>query len=413
MGRSPLAVIFLTVFIDLVGFGIVIPILPYYAMQYQATPMEVGILMSIFSLVQFVASPIWGRISDRVGRRPVIITSLTAGGLGYLAFGFAPSLPWLFAARAIAGAAGGSISAASAYIADVTKPEDRAKGMGLIGAAFGLGFIFGPAIGGILTDESAHVGALIGGSFGQMLIERKLAMPMFFAAALSIFNAILAAIRLPESLTPELREKAKGNVRRGRLEAFLHALGKPALGSLLIVSFLGLTGFSMMEATFAMLMKARMNLTPKQVGYVFAFIGVVAVIIQGGLIGRLTKRFGEWRLLYFGLATMALGFMVLTQVTHWGPLLATCASLAVGNALMTPSLNALISRTAAAHEQGGTLGVSQSAGALARIAGPSIGGVLFGVFFAWPYVAGSFLLLIAFGVAVAASSRFSERRAVA
>lgn len=413
MGRSPLAVIFVTVFIDLVGFGIVIPILPYYAQQYGASPREVGMLMSIFSFVQFFMSPVWGRISDRIGRRPVVITSLLAGGAGYVAFGFAPTLAWLFAARAIAGAAGGSISAAQAYIADVTKPEDRAKGMGMIGAAFGLGFIFGPAIGGILADEAPRIGHFIGGPFGALLIERPFAAPMFFAAGLSVTNAIAAIFRLPESLSPELRRQASAVVRKGRLQTFIHALGKPTLGSLLLVSFLGLTGFSMMEATFAMLMKLRMNLSPKEVGYIFAFIGVVAVIIQGGLMGRLNRRFGEWRLLYFGFGILVVGFIVLPQVQHWAPLLVTCAAIAIGNALMTPSLNALISKTAAAHDQGSTLGVSQSAGALARIAGPSLGGLLFGVFFAWPYVAGALLLLLAFGVTLAASNRAGRTDALA
>jgi len=404
MRRSPLAVIFVTVFLDLVGFGIVIPILPYCAETYGASPRTIGFLLSIFSLMQFVMAPVWGRVSDRIGRRPVLLVALTASAVSYVGLGLAPTLTWLFIARGFAGAAGGSISTAQAYIADVTTPQDRAKGMGLIGAAFGLGFILGPAIGGLLAGESQWIGHHLGGAPGAFIAAHRLAAPMFFAAGLTTLNVIAAAVRLPESLSPEMRRLARGK-RAPRLRALMTALSRPHLGSLITVFFLATAGFSMMEATFALLAERRMGLTEKEVGGVFAFIGVIAVIIQGGLIGRLTRRFGEWRLLPTGLGFVSLGLLGLAFAQAWPGLLLAGAILSLGNALTAPSTNALISRTAAAHEQGGTLGLSQSAGALARIIGPSIGGALFGLSDRWPYFGGATLTLLALVVSLVASSR--------
>jgi MFS family permease len=406
MKRSPLPVILLTVFIDLVGFGIVIPILPYYAKEYGASAVGATALLSIFSAAQFLMAPLWGRFSDQVGRRPVLLFAMTATATSYVVMGLAPTLAWLFIARAGAGAAGGSISAAQAYMADITAPEDRAKGMGLIGAAFGLGFILGPAIGGILTSEAPRIGAAIGGSVGGYVSVHHIALPMFFAAALSGVNILMALVRLPESLSPELRRMVAGR-RVPRFRALAGALARPHLRSLLAVFGLATIGFSMMESTFALFMKERLGLNASQVAYVFVFVGLLAVIVQGGLISRLTRRFGEWRLLPVGLATVSVGLLGLTQAGSLGAMLLTSAFIAIGNALTTPSLNALISRTAAAHEQGGTLGVSQSVGALSRILGPLLGGALFGLSVTATYVGGAVLLLCALAVTTLTSPRAS------
>jgi MFS family permease len=359
--------------------------------------------------MQFLMAPVWGRLSDRIGRRPVLLFAMAASAGSYVTMGLAPTLAWLFVARGAAGAAGGSVSAAQAYIADITPPKDRAKGMGLIGAAFGLGFIFGPAIGGLLSAHAPAIGAALPGSLGGYILAHPISLPMFFAASLSVLNILAALVRLPESLSPELRKLVAR--REPRLRALMTALSRPHLRGLVIVFFLASSGFSMMEATFALLMKERLGLSLQAVTQVFVFVGVVAVIIQGGLIGRLSRRFGEWRLLGLGLLSVAIGLVGLTQVTGMNGLLGASAFIAGGNGLSTPSLQSLISKTAAAHEQGGTLGVSQSAGALARIIGPLVGGLVFDFYFGAPYLLGAALLLSALVVTWIVSGQEAEAQA--
>jgi MFS transporter, DHA1 family, tetracycline resistance protein len=360
MKRSPLLVIFVTVFIDLVGFGIVIPVLPFYVegTKFDASPRAVGLLFASYSIMQLVFTPILGRLSDKYGRRPVLFFSLLGTSLGFFILGFATTLWMLFAGRIIDGITGGNISTAQAYIADVTTEENRAKGMGLIGAAFGLGFIFGPAIGGILSRWGAHV-------------------PFLFAGALSLANATLLYFVLPETVTAD--HPARVSAATGRWSQLLRALGQARLAFVLAVYFLFVTAFSIMTSSFGLFTLYRFGFDAHDTGWVFAFVGVVGAAIQGGLIGRLVKAFGEPLLVIVG-ALLFTASLVLIPLTgpHTGTaaLLALGALFALGNGLATPSLTSLASKSAGAAEQGGVLGVTQSVASLARAVGPLVSAAL-------------------------------------
>src|SRR2546423_10954660 len=361
MNRSPLIVIFSTVFIDLVGFGIVIPVLPFYAesTSFNATPRTIGLLFASYSIMQLIFSPILGRLSDKYGRRPVLLLSIIGTGIGFLILGFATTIFMLFAGRILDGITGGNISTAQAYIADITTKENRAKGMGLIGAAFGLGFIFGPAIGGILSRWGIHV-------------------PFFFAAALCFANAALLYFTLPETVTANHPAKNLAGSRSFR--QLFRSLQQPRLAFVLIIYFLFVVAFSIMTTSFSLYTMFRFGYDAQHTGYLFAYVGLIAVIIQGGLIGRLVKRFGELPLVIVG----ALCFSIsLFAVPFVGPAAGGLAGLLIGggvfsmgNSLATPALTSLASKSAGAAEQGVVLGVTQSAASLARAVGPTLAAVL-------------------------------------
>jgi MFS transporter, DHA1 family, tetracycline resistance protein len=355
--------LFLIVFVDLVGFGLVIPLLPFYAVRFAASPQEVTALVAIYSLMQLLTAPLWGRLSDRVGRRPVLLASLAASALAYLWLGGASALWMLFAARGFAGACAGNIAAAQAYIADVTPPEKRARGMGLIGAAFGLGFMIGPAIGGLLA--------------GADPITADLETPAWVAAGLSFLAFLGIALLLPESLPAERRNSAPP---RSRVGAVLGVLHRPVLSRLILVFFLTILAVAGMQSVFAIWAMPQLGWGPRQVGYVFAYVGLISAILQGGLIGRLTQRFGEERLLVCGLALIGVGLLAL-PFAHDVPILgAVLTGLALGMGLMQPTLNSLISQQAGGEEQGEVMGVSQSVASLSRVLGPFAAGFCFAAF---------------------------------
>lgn len=362
MRRSPLIVIFTTVFIDLVGFGIVIPVLPFYAegTVFHASPRTVGFLFASYSIMQLIFSPILGRLSDKHGRRPVLFLSIIGTGIGFLFLGLAKTLWMLFVGRILDGITGGNISTAQAYIADVTTKENRAKGMGLIGAAFGLGFIFGPAIGGILSQWGIQV-------------------PFFFAAGLCFANATLLYFTLPETVTKDhpARQSAAGGRSFAQL---LESFKDPKLGFLLSIYFLFIVAFSIMTTSFSLYTMFRFGYDAIHNGYLFAYVGIIAVVIQGGLIGRLVKRFGELPLVIFGALCFALSLFAVPFV---GPAAGGLAALLVGggvfslgNSLATPALTSLASKSVGPAEQGTVLGVTQSVASLARAVGPSLAAVL-------------------------------------
>ncbi len=362
MRRSPLIVIFTTVFIDLIGFGIVIPVLPFYAegTVFNATPRTVGFLFASYSIMQLIFSPILGRLSDKYGRRPVLFLSIIGTGIGFLFLGMAKTLWMLFVGRILDGITGGNISTAQAYIADVTTKENRAKGMGLIGAAFGLGFILGPAIGGILSQWGIHV-------------------PFFFAAGLCFANATLLYFTLPETVTKDhpARQSAAGGRSFAQL---IDSFRDPKLGFVLTIYFLFIVAFSIMTTSFSLYTMFRFGYDAIHNGYLFAYVGVIAVIIQGGLIGRLVKRFGELSLVVFGALCFALSLFAVPFV---GPAAGGLAALLVGggvfslgNSLATPALTSLASKSVGPAEQGTVLGVTQSVASLARAVGPSLAAVL-------------------------------------
>lgn len=352
--KSELGIIFLVVFIDLVGFGIVIPILPYYARQFGASATELGWLMTVYSAMQFFFAPVWGRLSDQIGRRPVLLTTMAGTAVSLVGLGLAPSLTWLFVARTFAGVCGANISTATAYIADVTAPEDRAKGMGMIGAAFGLGFIFGPAIGGVLSK------------FG-------FAVPMFFAAALSAANIAFASARLKEPLT-DSNMRSANRTRRFDLVALKATLGDRRTRMATLLFFIVTLAITQMEVTFALFMQARHGLGAQGAGWCLAYLGTIMVLIQGGLIGRLSKRFGEGPLVIAGPLIMAIGLVILASGTTLTMALVALTLLAVGNGITNPSLSSLASKGAAPERRGATMGIYQSAGSAARVLGPPIAG---------------------------------------
>jgi len=361
MKRSPLLVIFITVFIDLVGFGIVIPVLPFYAegTKFGATPREVGLLFASYSVMQLIFAPVLGRLSDKYGRRPVLLISLIGTSLGFLILGFATTLWMLFLGRIIDGISGGNISTAQAYIADVTTKENRAKGMGLIGAAFGLGFVFGPAIGGVLSRWGINV-------------------PFLFAGTLAFANAILLYFVLPETVTQDHPARISAASGRGWRQ-LIESLKRPRLGFVLTIYFLSIVAFSIMTAVFSLFMMFRLGYDAFHNGWVFAYVGVISAIIQGGLIGKLVKRFGEPTLVIIGSLLFSASLFATPFI---GPavglmgILLTGAVSSIGNALNAPSLSSLASKSAGAGEQGGVLGAMQSVASLARAVGPSLAAFL-------------------------------------
>ena len=383
-------VLFLIVFINLMGFGVVIPLLPYYALRFDASPFAVTILMACYSLAQFVASPLLGRWSDRAGRRPVLLFSLAFSVLSYLWLAVAPALWMLFAARLLAGAGAGSIGAAQAYIADVTPPDKRARGMGMIGAAFGLGFTLGPAIGGLLA--------------GANPATADLARPALLAAGLSAVAFVITLFSLKESLPAAARGAAQ---RIGQFASAKSALSRPVLGLLIMLFFVTTCAFAGMEATFALWANSGFGWGPEQVGYVLFYVGIVLVVLQGGAIGHLSRRFGEARLVAAGAAFIAAGlFGLAVSASLWEVLVAN-GLLAAGFGMLNPSVTSLVSRVVGSDEQGGVLGVTQSAASLARVLGPAIAG---GVFTVWgrnaPYYLGALVML----AVVALALRLPRRR---
>lgn len=356
---TPLLVIFLVVFIDLIGFGMIIPILPFYAEHdpFNATPFEIGLLFSIYSWMQFFFSPLLGRLSDKYGRRPILFFSLIGSAAGYLIIGFATTLAIVFLGRVVSGITGGNISAAQAYIADVTSKENRAKGMGLFGAAFGLGFILGPAIAGVLSKYSFQ-------------------LPLFFAAGLSLTSAAAVYFLLPESV----RKGASDIVRPRGLNAALEVMRERSFAFINVIYFLLVTSFSIMTYAFVLYTGFRFGYTAEQNGYLFFFIGILAVIGQGFLAGRLVKAYGETPLAAVGCFLMAASLFVIPIIRpDYGglaALLGVCVALSLGNAFASPSLTSLVSKVSSDDVQGSSLGIMQSGASLARAIGPMIGGVL-------------------------------------
>jgi DHA1 family tetracycline resistance protein-like MFS transporter len=374
------ALLFLIVFIDLVGFGIIIPLLPFYAEVFQAEPHTVTLLMAIYSATQFVAAPVWGRLSDRLGRRPILIISLAGTALSYVWLGFAHSLAVLFLARAFGGLMAGNISAAFAYMADITTPANRAKGMGLVGAAFGLGFIAGPAIGGILAGPHPR--------------EADFELPAFAAAALSAVAFLLTVAFLKESLAPEVRARLAGRPIASHWRLFVETLRRPGIGGAIGLMFLSTFVFAGMESTFALWSERQFGWGPEQNGYLFAFVGLVGALIQGAGIGKLARRFGEVRLVILGAVALAAGLLLVPFAADVPRLVGAMLVLVLGFSLLTPSLNSLVSLQVGAEEQGAVLGVGRSASTLARVVGPAWAGLLFSAFGRdWPFYAGAAVML--------------------
>ncbi|MEP6945622.1 MAG: MFS transporter [Acidobacteriota bacterium] len=358
---KPILIIFVTIVIDLIGFGIVIPVLPYFVEgeAFKATPFQLGLLVASFSIMQFIFSPIFGSVSDRYGRRPVLLFSLLGTAAGFMLVGTATTMWMVFAGRILDGITGGNISTAQAYIADVTSRKNRAKGMGLIGAAFGIGFVLGPAIGGILSK------------FGMQV-------PFLFAAGMALCNSVALYFFLPESLKKDAADRPKRSMNR--FAELFDSLTDTRFRMVTLINFLIVTGFSIMTTSFALYTLNRFGYDAAQNGYLFAYIGVLAILMQGGIFGRLAERVGESPLVIAGCLMLAVSLFVVPFVgPQWGGLaglLIGMAFFSIGNSIASPALTTLASKNASESEQGKALGVMQSGASLARAVGPLIAGYM-------------------------------------
>lgn len=369
--KGSLGAIFLTIFLDLLGFGLVLPFLGEEARDTFGSTAFVGsLLAAIYSFMQFLFVPVWGRLSDRIGRRPVMVWSVLASGIGMLGLAgglsIGHSIAFLFFARAFSGVATANLGTASAYIADVTKPEERARGMALIGVAFGLGFIIGPGIGGVLAEIPVY--------------GRHGVVPCLVAAALSFINFLWVLIGLPESLPVEKRAQSTRKLVPLDITAARATLSKSGIGVAVLVNFVGVLSFTLLDQTFRFFTKDVFGMTPMRTGLILAFIGVCGVIVQGAVVRPLSKRgVPEAVTVRGGLGLQIAGFSTLALAPTLGSWALYLGGffLAFGNGLVTPTLSAYISKRADPREQGATLGVNQSFASLARTFGPAFGGLLY------------------------------------
>jgi len=386
MQKRSLLTIFIIVFVDLLGFGLILPLLPFYAEQFDASPAVIGLLVASYAAAQLVGAPILGRLSDRFGRRPILLVSLAGTFIGFLMLGFAPSLGTmlassldpsrvglastitlaiLFASRILDGLTGGNISVAQAYITDVTDASNRARGLGLIGAAFGLGFIIGPALGGTLS--------VLG-----------FAVPAFAAAGLSFVNLILVFAWLPESLTPERRAALEAQARPPfTLRAMFGALSRPRVGPLLHIRFFFGLATSMFQTIFALYAQSKLGLTAQSTGFVLTYVGVLAVLVQGVGVGWLTSRYPERWIIFVSTAVLAISLLGWAFVPSVGVLLVVLAPLAAATGTLNTVLSSALSKAVYPEEVGGTLGLSASLESLTRVVSPSAGGLLLQQVGAW------------------------------
>lgn len=389
-------ILFLVVFVNVVGFGIIVPLLPFYAEHFGADPFLVGLVMASYSLAQFVASPLWGRFGDRGGRRPAIVTGFLGAAAAYVGLAFAQDLWMLFAARVAGGLLDGTLASAFAYAADVTPRAGRARGMGAVGAAFGLGFIVGPGIGGWLA--------------GADPTRADFQTPSLAAAGLSLLACALAFFLLEESRTRSA-EPPQARGLAARFKALGALLGRRELALPLAISFLSTLVFASLESTFAMWSRRQFGWGPEQNGYLFAFVGGLGVLVQGGLIGRLVKRFGEASLVVQGSMALALGLALIPLATELPLLVAAMSIAGCGFSLIMPALSSMISLASPASQQGTVMGVSRSASTLGRVIGSVWGGLLFSALGKdWPYYFGFAVMAV---VGLVAARGFRRRPAAA
>jgi DHA1 family tetracycline resistance protein-like MFS transporter len=393
MKKSRLLTIFIIVFVDLLGFSLILPLLPYYAEKYGASPFVVGLLVASYAAASLVGSPLLGRLSDRFGRRPILLVSVFGTLIGFLFLGLAAPIgeglaKWLapsaanafvigvlFFARILDGLTAGNLTVAQAYISDVTDASNRAKGLGMIGAAFGLGFIIGPAVGGLLSKSS----------YG---------LPAFVAAGIAALNLIQIFFLLPESLTEE-RRKEMGERQRApfNLKALITALNRPVVGPLLHVRFFFGLAFSTFQSIFALYAQYKLGLTADKTGYILAYVGVLSVVTQGGLIGPLTKRFRENQLIITGLWMMAFSLLAWAFVPNLVTLLIVMLPLALSGGVLGTVLQSAITKAVQPQEIGGILGISSSLEAMTRVIAPTVGGLLLGNLGSWaPGIFSAFLV---------------------
>jgi DHA1 family tetracycline resistance protein-like MFS transporter len=403
MKNRSLLTVFVIVFIDLLGFGLILPLLPFYAETYDASPFVVGLLAASYAAAQMIGAPVLGRLSDRHGRRPVLLLSIAGTFLGFLILGLADPLGrWLvgllptglvggnlaavtnatilgilFFSRILDGITGGNISVAQAYITDITDEENRARGLGLIGAAFGLGFLIGPALGGVLSAGERY------------------AVPAFFAAGLAFLNWIAVLIWLPESLTDEVKAQLAKQPARAILSIreLWHALRRPRFGPLLHVRLSYGLAFATFTGVFALYAQYRLDLDSQQTGFLLAYVGLLSVLVQGVAVGRLAKRFPENRLIFGAVIVLSVSLLAWSFVPNVPVLLIVLAPLSFAAGILNTVINSAITKSVYPEEVGGALGVSASIESLTRVIGPAAGGLVLGALGAWaPGVIGAVIM---------------------
>ena len=355
--RRALIILLSVIFLNIAGFGLVIPLLPFFGKSLDAPAWQVALLFSAFSFGQFLGEPFWGRLSDRVGRRPVLMITITGGALAYVALAFAPTIWLAFAARFVGGFLSGNISTLQGSLADITRPEERAGKMGLMGSAFSLGFMIGPAIGGLLAQPEL-------GRFGFQI-------PLFAAAAFGLMSAVAVLLFV--------RESRPGNQapHRPRIVALQEARAHPIIARVMIISFITVAGFAGIESTYGLWTEARFGGGPREIGFAFMGIGVLGAYCQAVLTGSLVRRHGEPRVLTAGLAAMWVGMIVQFASPTWPVAMLGFAFVCFGQSICFPCLTALISQATPSDRQGEMLGLNMSNMAMARIGGPIYAGQLF------------------------------------
>lgn len=396
MNKPALATVFLVVMIDLLGFGIVLPLLPFYAQEFAASAVTIGLLYSVYSFMQLIFSPIWGSWSDRIGRRPIMLLSTFGAVIAYIIFGLAESVGVLFLSRIVAGMMGGNISTAQAYIADVTDSENRARGMGLIGAAFGIGFVIGPATATGLIHPAFHefVANIGFTEFAEWMSTNRFALPGFFAAFLSFCSFLMVFFKLPETVDTTKERKAEFRRPSVFTPRFWRLLseqkGRSARGFLipLVIGFFLLSfGESSLYSAFPLFAESELGMTAEQVGVQFFYIGIIAVIVQGFLIKPLTNVFSEEKLFITGNVLMVIGLGLIPFSNSMLTLALFLGLMAAGKSLNTPTITSLISKEANDDNMGAVMGASQGLSGLGRMIGPTWGGALFAVMYGLPFVA--------------------------
>ncbi len=378
--RNAILMVALVVLVDITGFGLILPLLPFWAEKLGANPFEVGLILTVYALAQFLFTPVLGMLSDRFGRRPVILVSLLIEALGFALTALAGTLPLLLVARFVGGLGASNIGSAQAVVADVTAPKDRARGMGMVGAAIGVGFVVGPAFGGVLA------------SFGSTV-------PFWAAFGVALVNAALVLWLLPET-RGQRAASAQPAKRFALFAGWQRALRTPAIARLIVVNLFFTLAFTAMEAVFPLFTQRVFGWQATQNGYLFTYVGVIIVIMQGGLVGQLVRRFGERGVQIAGLALLAVGLALLPFSGTLAVMLVALALLSIGDGAVTPTNNALLSLAAPADAQGETLGLSQGMAGLGRMVGPLLAGWLFGVGIGLPFFVAAALALVALLVAL-------------
>jgi MFS transporter, DHA1 family, multidrug resistance protein len=369
--KRALPILFLVMFLVMIGFGIIIPVLPFYAEEMGASPTQLGLLMAVYSLMQLIFAPFWGKLSDRIGRKPIMMIGIAGLSLSFFMQAMATELWMLFAARIIGGLlSSANMPTAMAYVADITTPENRGKGMGIIGAAVGLGFVFGPAIGGIFSKSS-------------------MSMPFYLAGTSSLITLVIIFFLLKESLQKNHADGNQSN-KQSRWKAFSGPASVLFLLQLLIS--LSLSG---LEATFAYFAAKRAGLGAIQLGYIFMIMGFAGAMVQGGMVGRLTKKYGEGKVIQGGIIVSAIGFALILLVDSFTTAAIFLSIFGIGNGVIRPSVSSLLTKTTDVGH-GSATGLLSSFDSLGRIVGPPLGGWLFSLSIGLPYISGAVISVIAF-----------------